>query len=252
MKDDTPRGKLARLRIATTRDRPGVLDELLSRAGAQVLHAPLIRIVPPTDVSELRETLARASEYNWIVFTSSNALRMVMQIGLQPAGDAPAFACVGDSTAQEAAAAGWKVALTAGRQHVKGLIEAFSQLSNTSGRVLYPRSEIAPPTLKEGLQALGFMVDDPVAYRTLPDQSGMNLLKQSAVRLDAVAFASPSAVDNAWAALGESLNRLRLFSIGPSTSARLRAHGLPVAGEALEHTAGGLAEAITAGKQPNE
>lgn len=251
MKDETPRGKLAGLRIATTREQPGVLDELLSRAGAQVLHAPLVRILPPTDASELRDALAHAREYNWIVFTSSNALRMVMQIGLQLVGDTPAIACVGDSTAQQAAAAGWKVALTAQRQHVKGLIEAFSQLSDTSGRVLYPRSEIAPPTLKEGLQALGFTVDDPVAYRTLPDQSGMDLLKHSAERLDAVAFASPSAVDNAWAALGESLKQLRLFSIGPSTSARLWAHGLPIAGEALEHTAGGLAEAITAGEQQN-
>ncbi|MCA8912969.1 MAG: uroporphyrinogen-III synthase [Planctomycetes bacterium] len=249
MNDETPRGKLKGLRIATTRERAGALDELLAAGGAQVSHIPLIRIAPPEDESPLREALAQVGKYRWVVFTSSNALRMFLQFG---GHDAPGVACVGDTTAREAKDAGLNVSLVPERQHVKGLIEAFAGLEEQSGRVLYPRSEIAPTTLKEGLQALGFDVDDPVAYRTLPDETGMQALAQSLDQLDALAFASPSAVENAWSAAAEKLGSKRLYSIGPTTSAALRKHKLEPAGEAATHSAEGLAQAVIEGESNHE
>lgn len=241
MNDETPRGRLTGLHIATTREHAGALEEMLAAEGAHVSHIPLIRVVPPEDESPLRRALAEIASYRWVVFTSSNALRVFLQFG---GHDASAVACVGETTAREAKDAGLEVELVPERQHVKGLIEAFAGLEDQSGRVLYPRSEIAPPTLKEGLQALGFVVDDPVAYRTLPDETGMQKLKQSLDQLDVLAFASPSAVGTAWSAVAEKLAAKRLYSIGPTTSAALRKCKLEPAGEASTHSAEGLAQAI--------
>jgi uroporphyrinogen-III synthase len=252
MKHETPRGKLTGLRIATTREHAGALDKLLEAEGAQVSHIPLIHVVPPEDDSELRRALTVISSYRWVALTSSNALRRVLDAGADLKGDMPAVACVGESTALEAEQAGVKVALVPRRHHVKGLIEAFAGLDKREGRVLYPRSEIAPPTLKEGLQALGFDVDDPVAYRTLPDGNGMNKLRQSLDGLDALAFASPSAVECAWSVAAEKLGSKRLYSIGPTTSASLRRHKLEPSGEALTHSAEGLVEAIVDAESEDE
>ncbi|MCB9933462.1 MAG: uroporphyrinogen-III synthase [Planctomycetes bacterium] len=251
MAEETP-GKLHGLRIAITREQPGELATWLSAQGATVVHAPLIRVVAAPG-EELLHMLASHS-YDWVVFTSGNALRfVVVESGVGPSlapggrpGKTPSVACVGESTAEEARGLGLRVDLVPKRQHIKGLLEAFAALPDR-GRVLYPRSEIAPSTLKEGLQALGFVVDDPVVYRTYPDKHGMQAFAAQLKRgLDAVVFASPSAVRYAVEAVGDELNRLRLYSIGPSTSEALRQAGLTVAAEASEHSTAGLAQAILA------
>lgn len=221
------------LRIAITREHAGELPALLAAAGLASTHCPLLR-TELVNSSALADLVAR-HEYAWIVFTSGRA---VAAMKITPVA---AVACVGDSTAQLARDAGFDVQLVPQRQHVKGLIEAFAKLASQAGRVLYPRSEIAPSTLKEGLQALGFVVDDPVAYRNVPDETGMKAF--AAGQFDAAAFASPSAVKYAVAA-GADMKPMKLFSIGPSTSAAIRDAGLEVCAEALEHSEAGLARAI--------
>ena len=246
MNEESPNGKLDGLRIATTREHAGVLDDTLRAEGADVRHIPLIRVVSAADASGLQTALQRIGDYAWLVFTSTKALRLTMAAGGQAvlAAESLAVACVGETTAAEAAELGLQVSMVPERQHVKGLIEAFAALERRDVRVLYPRSEIAPSTLKEGLQALGFLVDDPVAYRTLPDDHGMKQLKDQLDELHAIAFASPSAVENAWSAVGDDLRNVHIYTIGPSTSAAVRAHGLTVQREAAVHRAEALGEII--------
>jgi uroporphyrinogen-III synthase len=220
-------------RIAITREHAGEMPTLLAAAGLAVTHCPLLR-TELVNSATLADLVAR-HEYTWLVFTSARA---VAAMTVTPAA---AVACVGDSTAQVARDAGFDVQLVPQRQHVKGLIEAFARLATQTGRVLYPRSEIAPSTLKEGLQALGFVVDDPVAYRNAPDDAGMKAF--AAGHFDAATFASPSAVKYAVAA-GADMKHMKLFSIGPSTSAAIRDAGFGVCAEALEHSEAGLARAI--------
>jgi uroporphyrinogen III methyltransferase / synthase len=236
MSEETP-GRLQGLRIAVTREQAGELAGLLADAGAEVVHCPLIRVAPATG-GELAAALART--YDWVVFTSSNALRFTMQAGVPRCAN---VACVGGSTADEARAHGLSVTLVPVRGHVKGLIEAFAALGLSGGSVLYPRSELAASTLKEGLQALGFTVDDPVAYRTLPDTAGMASLAGQ-TDLQAIVLASPSAVACAANAIGDRLGRLRIYSIGPTTSRAVREAGFQLTGEAAEHSTAGLVAVI--------
>jgi uroporphyrinogen-III synthase len=248
MEQKTP-GRLAGLRIAVTREEPGELAALLQAEGAEVVHCPLIRVAP-VESAALSACFGR--DYDWIVFTSVNAVRVLLgKEGQTPfpfrkRGLTLCVACVGDTTAAAAREAGWNVSLVPERQHVKGLIEAFAALKQT-GRVLYPRSEIAPGTLKEGLQALGYEVDDPVAYRTEPNETGMKQLKTAvADGLGVLAFASPSAVRNAAAAGAAS--GVRTYSIGPTTSAAIRDAGMQLAGEAKTHDVASLVQAIIEGE----
>lgn len=239
MAEETP-GRLEGLVIALTREEPGELAKQLAEQGARVLHFPLIRVVGADD-------FVVTGAYDWLVFTSVNGVRFAGGQTLFSAsrkqGLTPSVACVGDVTAEEARRAGYSVDLVPERQHVKGLIEAFAALEHRTGRVLYPRSELAASTLKEGLKALGFTVDDPVAYRTLPDENGQKALAAQ-MGLQAIVFASPSAVRSAVEAIGNKLKQLRIYSIGPTTSHAVREAGFEVAGEAAEHSTPGLLQAI--------
>lgn len=240
MGQETP-SRLSGKRIALTRPAWRELADLLERNSAQVLHIPLIRIAPPS-----RDELADCTDkpYAWVAFTSANGVQAFVTHPMRGrlAKNAK-VACVGPSTAAAAVAAGLDVALVPQRPHVKGLLEAFVRVGGT-GRVLFPRGELAPATLAEGLKALGFYVDDPVVYRTVPDMDGMKELARQLSALDAVVLASPSAVHNAAEACGTALRGVALFSIGHSTSAALGGHKLTPAGEALEPTAEAMLQAM--------
>src|SRR2546430_12052009 len=70
---------LAGRRIAVTRAREqaGDLVRELEALGADVVAAPTIRIVRLTDLAALRAALTRVPPYDWIVFTSQNAVQVV-------------------------------------------------------------------------------------------------------------------------------------------------------------------------------
>jgi uroporphyrinogen-III synthase len=255
MTGDTPQ-TLAGRRIALTRepDANADLAAALSDAGARVLLCPVIRIAPPRDPGPLGACLSHLERYDWLVLTSVNSLRAVQtHVKGRHVPARLKLACVGPATADFAHEAGLEITFVPRRYHTKGLLEAFAERDDVAGaRVLHPRGELSPGTLAAGLRALGAEVDEPVAYRTLPDSDGMDALtKALADGLDAVAFASPSAVDNAVEAVGAAaLNDLRLYAIGPSTSRAISAHGLSAHVEAGEHSAAGLLRAILAGEVP--
>jgi uroporphyrinogen-III synthase len=226
------------LRIAITRDERGNrdLEAELTRLRARVTVCPLIRIVPPTDPAPLRHALGNLKDYDWLVLTSVNAAHAVLE---GTGGKLPdvRVACVGKATARALQEQELEVDLVPNRATVKGLLEALATHDLKDQRFLYPRSELAPDTLVAGLQALGASVDAPVAYGNLPNPDGMQALADTLAQgdLDIIVFASPSAVHNAFEACGDALARVRLYSIGPSTTLALREHGLEPVAEAVDH-----------------
>src|SRR2546421_11163344 len=74
-----PSRPLAGRRIAVTRAREqaGELVRELEALGAEVVAAPTIRIARLADLATLRAALTRVPPYDWIVFTSQNAVHVV-------------------------------------------------------------------------------------------------------------------------------------------------------------------------------
>jgi uroporphyrinogen-III synthase len=242
---------LSGMRIALTRDTAAnaPLRALLETEGAAVYDCPLIRILPPVDGAPLRLCLHNIHTYDWVVLTSANAARAVAEVlrGVR-------VAVIGAAPQQITEVAGARVELVAERATGKGMLEALLASGVTGARILWPRSELAPLTLMQGLQAHGATVDAPVAYRNIPDDEGAAELKRLllAGQLDAIAFASASAVHNAVAAVGQRLHYVRLYAIGPMTSQAIREVGLSIAGESADHSVHGLAQAIIAGESQRE
>lgn len=60
--------------ITRTRTHSSHIRSALQEAGARVLEAPALRVVPPTNTAALHEAVARLVSYDWVVFTSANGV----------------------------------------------------------------------------------------------------------------------------------------------------------------------------------
>jgi uroporphyrinogen-III synthase len=229
----------------------------LTDLGATVVEAPAIEIGPPEDPAPMAEALRDLARYDWVVFTSANAVA-AMKEGLEPRALPPGLkvACVGRATshAMHEAFPGHRVALEPAEDYRgEGLVESFRRLAEAPGRVLLPASDLSRPSLEEGLRAIGASVDRVVAYRTTtPSDLGARLHEALASGIDLVLFASPSAVRGFAEALGARAAELPSVAIGPTTAIAAREAGIPLLAIAGPSTADGLVAAAVRALGPAE
>jgi uroporphyrinogen III methyltransferase/synthase len=253
---------LTERRILLTR-RPEQSEPLARRLvdlGATVVFAPAIELSPPDDLGPLDEALRELDGYEWLVFTSPNAVAAVKSrletLGRKALPDGLKVASVGRATSEAAQEAfrECRVALAPTDDYrALGLVEAFGKLDRPPRRVLVPASALAPPTLADGLRALGATVDQRIAYRTsTPEDLKSRLEETLASGIDLVLFASPSAVQGFTDALGGGAAGLPAVVIGPTTAASARLAGMQVLAVADPSTVEGLAAAAVRALEPNE
>jgi uroporphyrinogen-III synthase len=239
-----------RILVTRRREQAGALVDALSALGATVVEVPLVAREPPEDLRALDEALGRLAGYQWLAFTSANAVEAVAE-RLADLGaaipDTVRLASVGPATAQAVAEtlAGRRVDLQPASQlRAEGLVEAFRAVDLAGARVLVPLSDRARDTLATGLRGQGATVDAVVAYRTVRPEGVREPLERAlADGIDLVVLASPSAVEALSSALGERARSLPVAVIGPVTEQAARQSGLDVRAVATTATAPGLAAA---------
>ncbi len=241
-------------RVAVTRGKQGedALSRRLRELGAEVLDFPAVAVGPPSDPAPLEAALRRLGEFDWVVFASANAVEQTLArmgaLGIPPRDlSARHLAAVGPATAERLARGLRPPDLVPAESRGSALAAALAPRVR-GRRVLVPRAEEGRPELPEGLAASGADVSAPAAYRTVPAPPEAlrplgDLLDRGGV--DAVAFASPSAVKSAVAALGPArFGATAVAVIGPTTAEAARTAGLRVDVEPGESTGTALAEAI--------
>ena len=239
-------------RILVTRrsEQSGRLVDALSALGATVVEVPLIAQEPPEDAGPLDRALGRLAGYEWLAFTSANAVDAVAERLARLGATVPArlrLAAVGPTTAHAIGERlhGRGVDLQPASQYrAEGLVEAFRAFDLEGQHVLLPVSDRARDTLAAGLRAQGAQVDAVEAYRTVtPDDARHRLERSLAEGIDLVLLASPSAVEGLLQALGDRARGLAVAVIGPVTEQAARQGGLDVRIVASPATAQGLASA---------
>src|SRR6266403_5480641 len=241
-------------RIVVTRSRKqaGALSGKLRALGAHVFELPTIRIEPPTDLREFAELVQDAHGYDWIVFTSANGVEAFFEIFFKLFDDAreiggARLAAIGPVTAQRLKDFHLHVDLQPDEFVAEAVVREFRKQGGVENlRVLLVRAEKGRDVLPRQLSALGAIVDEGFAYRTVPetgDTTGARrqLLEEGA---DLITFTSSSTVEN-FLALGLPWPKgMRVASIGPITSKTARDRGLKVDVEASSHDIDGLVQAI--------
>jgi uroporphyrinogen-III synthase len=245
-------------RIVVTRavEQAQELVARLEKMGAIVLLFPAVSFSEPNNTTELDRAIRSLVEFDWILFTSANAVRFFARrcrkMGVEPNQEGNYLcAAVGPATASAVAAEGFSVDHVA--QEFVGTQLARELSASLAGKkILLPRSNRAGPDLPDALRAAGAEVTDVVAYHTggvgAIDPEVMRTIREAQV--DVISFFSPSAVENMRAELGGKVlsslaAKVALAAVGPVTAAALGGAGLPVAIEAPTATAESMAAAIT-------
>jgi uroporphyrinogen III methyltransferase/synthase len=226
----------------------------LRELGATVVEVPTLELAPPEDMAPLDRALRRLHRYDWLVFTSGNAVRSVRtrlsELGMDAGaiGRALPVASVGPATSEVVRELfpGGDVSLepSTGFQ-AEALLEVFTVRGCAGQRFLLPTSSRARDLLPKGLTALGAEVEVLVAYRTVsPEGVADRLTEALGGGIELAVFASPSAVEGFLAALGERAAGLPSAVIGPVTERAARAGGLDVRVVATPSTGQGLLDAV--------
>jgi uroporphyrinogen-III synthase len=229
--------------VVTTRDEPGALDRLLADAGAEVVHVPLIEIAEPNDGgAELQAVLGELENADWVVVTSQHgAARVGSALARHPRVKS---AAVGTRTAAELARlSGRAVDVVPEHQTAADLLEAMPQ-QGAGQIVVVAHADRADSALAVGLSQMGYRVRPVVAYRTLA-RAPTGEERAAALGADAVAFASGSAAQSWYEAIGVETPPV-VVVIGPTTEGAARACGIGVTHVAHEHSIQGLVDALIA------
>jgi uroporphyrinogen III methyltransferase/synthase len=245
---------LASKRIVVTRapEQAQALVHELERLGAEVILLPVVAFEPPENSGPLDRALGELSAFDWVLFTSQNAVRFfsrrIEQLGVgMPTQH---IAALGPATAEVARQQGFSVDYVATHHTAHGLASEL-QASVKGRRVLLPHSDRADDQIAKSLREVGAEVADVVAYRTVApgalDQAVLDRIRGGEV--DVTVFASPSAFHNLAGFLGvgtlvKLAETVQFAAIGPTTARAMRESGVRVHIEAEEASAAGLADAI--------
>ena len=246
-----------RVLVPRTKEQAGSLSARLRGFGSVPEEVPTISVEPPRNPQQMDKAIRGLVEgrYEWIAFTSVNAVRAVREKFDDYGLDARAFsglkiAAVGEKTAAAIEAWGLRADLVpSGEQSARGLLEdwpPFDDLLDPINRVFLPRADIATENLVAGLLDLGWEVDDVTAYRTVratpPPAPTREAIKSG--RFDAVVFTSSSTVRNLVGIAGKPHASTVIAVIGPATAKTAEEHGLRVDVLAPDPSVESLADAL--------
>ncbi len=243
--------------VPRTKDQAGEMSEKLVSHGALPIEVPTIAVEPPRSPAQMERAVKGLVDgrFQWVVFTSTNAVRAVWEKFNEFGLDARAFsgvkiACVGQATADRVRAFGINPELVpAGEQSSLGLLDEFppyDDVFDPVNRVLLPRADIATETLAEGLRERGWEIEDVTAYRTVraapPPAQTREMIKTGG--FDAVCFTSSSTVRNLVGIAGKPHARTIVACIGPKTAETAAEFGLRVDVQPEVAAVGPLVEAL--------
>ena len=267
-----------RILITRTRHQASDLAAQLEALGATSVLIPTIEIIPPASYTPLDAALAHLGQYDWLIFTSANAVEVFHQrltasqnraphpsqshregwgnrtkhdpfSASQP--KLPRIAVIGPATAKAVQGIGLPVDLIPPKYIAESLAEALTPYARSSNMLLI-RAEQARDILPEALTATGAHLTIADAYRNQTPPESIPALQQlfsaPANYPDAITFTSASTAHNLIELL-EAANLtlpagVALASIGPITSQTLRDLGHPPTVEAPDPSIPSLIQSL--------
>jgi uroporphyrinogen III methyltransferase/synthase len=243
-------------------EQAGATARAIRERGAEPLIEPAIVIGPPPDARALASAAARASEYDWVVFTSANGVKRFFEALDTEGRDARAFgsalvAVIGPKTAEALRERGIVADVVAREYVAESLVEdLLAEVRRRGlpqlGRVLLARALLARDVVPKALEAEGALVDVVFAYEThgVEGEAAERLVAKVENGTDVVLFTSSSMVTSLLDALGgrarDLLEKLTVACIGPVTRDTALAAGLRVDVEASVYTVDGLLDSLEA------
>jgi uroporphyrinogen III methyltransferase/synthase len=241
-------------RIVVTRSRKqsSALSGKLRILGADVYELPTIRIEPPENLRDFGELVLDAFQYDWLIFTSVNGVEAFFDMFYRLYNDSRSIgnvkiAAIGPATAQRIKDFHLAVDLQPKEFVAEAIISELLDFGSVENlRFLLARAQGAREFLSKRLTELGAIVDEAIAYRTVPERTDPSggLDRFRAEGADLITFTSSSTVENFLGLQLRLPKGLKTASIGPITSETMRKNGLKVDVESAKFDIDGLVDAI--------
>jgi uroporphyrinogen III methyltransferase/synthase len=244
-----------RIVVTRTRNQAGALSSALKALGADTYEIPTIRIEKPLDLMEFGEMVQDSHRYEWIIFTSPNGVEAFFNLFFKLYKDArdigaARIVAIGPGTAKKIAEYHLSVDFIPEKFVADTLVDELEAHAGSidNQTFLWVRGESARDVVADKLLAKGAILDEAIAYRTVPETvdvtGGQERFREEGA--DVLTFASGSAVDHFMALKLPIAPETKIASIGPVTSAALKRHGLKAHITAVNHDIPGLVQAISA------
>jgi len=243
--------------VVATRDADSNADfaAKIIAAGAYPVEFATIKIKSLTQTNKFLETLTKISEYDWLIFTSANGVKLFFDTLHKLSKDARVLAsakiaAIGSETAAKLNLFGIKADFIPTVFTSKDLAKQLSNFTNLQNKkVLLLRSQLASDDLGDLLKKASAKIDNVPLYtiETVKNEPGSLLEQIKNNKIDWLTFASPSSAKSFFEQITvESVKSsdTKTASIGPVTSEQLKTLGIKINIEAAEHTIDGLLDAI--------
>src|SRR5580704_6146442 len=251
-----------RVLVGRARHQASTLSSELRKLGAKVFEIPFIEIRKRRSLKPLDSALKNLDGYDWLIFTSVNGVEALWErlakLRLPKTSlKNMRIAAIGPATKKAIEQRGGKVDVVPKEYVAESVVRSLRRRMKGK-RVLLVRAKVARDVIPRELREAGAHVDVVEAYETTIPQSSRKQLRDALRnprrRPHLVTFTSSSTVRNFVALLGEreSLEGIRLASIGPVTSSTLRELGLPVDLQAKQFTIPSLIKAVLKIAEPTK
>ena len=240
--------------VTRPRDQAGELVEQLTKRGAEVLLQPAIEIEPIWDWQSVDQAIRRIDEFDWLTFVSVNGVKYFLErckklkVDLNSWSQNPSlkFAAIGQRTARELENRGLDVSLIPSRSDSSGVAMSLIKQTSKTNKVLIVRADRGSEELSARLTEAGVSHDQVTVYRSLDVTEIEPEIKERLEQkeIDWMTITSSAIGQSAVHLFGELLRQVKLASISPTTTQKLRELDFPPAAEATEFNMSGLVQAI--------
>lgn len=237
---------MKRVLITRPRAQADAFASKLHSEGFEPIYFPVIEIKHVENNVALQRALSKLSCYEWIVFTSVNAVDVVFdQFPSLAWNGGIKVAAVGPKTAEALKTRGVTADFVPPEYVPEAILPGLGDLLGKW--VLLPRAEIARKELPESIFEAGGVPHEITVYKTLPAQPNSDGLRALRSGVDVITLTSPSTVQNFIAITKQNgLDPLKLPNnpifacIGPITEQAAKEASLPNVVLAKEYTTDGL------------
>jgi uroporphyrinogen III methyltransferase / synthase len=240
--------------VTRARSQADKLTQLLRGLGADAVELPVIELWALEDYSALDAAIVELPHYDWLIFTSTNAVAFFLERLDRSTTDIRSLrariCAIGPATREAIEAVHLKVDVTPDESAAEGIVAALERFEMSGKRILLPRAASARELVPNTLRKMGAQVDVVDAYQNaIPTDAAVRAKEifGRSRKPDWITFTSSSTVKNLLALVDPgALSGVRVASIGPVTSRTAQMHALRVDAEAKDATIESLVEAICA------
>jgi len=245
-----------RVVVTRSRDQASVFAEMLIDRGATTIEFPTIDVVPPASWAELDSAIRGIETFDWIIFTSANAVKFFME-RLRSLGKdlrilkGVNICTVGPKTAESLESYGLRADLIPSEFKAEGVLAALGGTKVKGKKILVPRAKKARELIPDKLREQGAEVTVATAYENVRPASDVERVRKmfEGHKISAVTFTSSSTVHNFVEILGQKeyikmIEGVKVACIGPVTAKTAEEYGMKIDIMPKDYTIPALVDAM--------